>query len=345
MASTQSGNSCGPPGDEAATAQGPAVSDLMRLVGAGPTGSILLSLEGGPLRTKELTERVLGYGPRTVYRYVEKLVAIGAIEREVEPGVPSKVVHHLTDPCGIELCELVNRFAKSLPDGGIAPHSWGCLTLLGDLWESGMFKELNVGPCTATELARADHDLSFHQVSRRTSLFMVRGLLREADDESRHRRFELTDEARQRTAVIAGLGHWRTRFVGSPLEPGLTAEETAELLRAALPLVVLPDHAGKSLKLSVAADSADDEDAVVWAEVTADGGVVSIVNPPAKADSWGSGGVGDWAKALLKGSKVRVGGNRSAIKSCLEGMHTALWRTGGPEGSISTGVESLPDSF
>ncbi len=213
---------------------------FLRLFGAGAAGSIVLALGDGPLRTKELTARVPGYAPRTVYRYVSKLAELGAIEREEEPGVPSKVVHSLADPCGVELHELVGAFARAsldiLPDGEVVSHSWGSLTLLADLWESGMFQELNAGPCTATELAGVSHELSFHQVSRRTSLFVIGGLIRETEDGGRRRRYELTEQARRETAMIAGLGGWRERHLAPAGEPGLTAVETAELLRAALPL-------------------------------------------------------------------------------------------------------------
>ena len=312
------------------------LSELLRLFGAGVTGSIVLALRDGPLRTKDLTARVPGYGPRTVYRYVDKLVAIGAVEREEQPGVPSKVVYRLAQPCGVELCELTDRFSRTwlevLPNGGIVPHSWGSLTLLGDLWESGMFKELNISPRTATELARGDHDLSFHQVSRRTNLLMNAGLLREADDERRRRRYELTEEARRLTSLIVGLGNWRGRYLVGPEDQGLTAGETADLLRAALPLVVLPDHAGKSFRFSVgdAASDTGDEVEVVWATVEPCGRATSCTHSVADADGWGRGGVCDWARVLLEGITTRVGGDRSAIESCLLAMHAALWGRAAP---------------
>jgi DNA-binding HxlR family transcriptional regulator len=193
------------------------ISGLLRLLGAGATGSILLALGDGPLRTKELTKRVPGYAPRTIYRYVSRLGEIGAIEREEEPGVPSKVVHSLTDPCGVDLFELVDGYSQAaleaLPSGEIVPHSWGSLTLLADLWESGMFDELTDEPRTATELARVNHDLSFHQVSRRINLYLNGGMIRETSDGGRRRRYGLTDEARKATALVAGLGRWRERHV------------------------------------------------------------------------------------------------------------------------------------
>lgn len=293
-----------------------------------------MALADGPLRTRELTRRVPGYACRTVYRYTSRLVAIGAIDREEAPGVPSKVVHRLTDPCGTELCQLVEAYARAaleaLPDGRIVPHSWGSLTLLADLWESGMYEALNEGPRTATELARLDHDLSFHQVARRINLFLDRGLVREANDRARRRRYELTGEARQSTALIVGLGRWRERHAVPAGQAGLSPVETAELLRAAIPLVALPEHAGTSLKLSVAPPAGNDEDngEVVWAKVGRDGTVSDGVGPFDRPHGWARGEVGHWIEALLRGTRSNVrfgGGSSSLVRAIVREMHAALW--------------------
>jgi DNA-binding HxlR family transcriptional regulator len=307
---------------------------ILRLFGAGASGSIVLALGDGPLRTKELTARVPGFAPRTVYRYVSRLVELGAIDREEEPGVPSKVVHSLSDPCGMDLRDLVEAFASAslevLPDGRIVPHSWGSLTLLADLWESGMFRELNAGACTATELARVEHDLSFHQVSRRTSLFTIGGLIRETEDGGRHRRYELTEQARHQTAMIAGIGRWREKHAGPAGEPGLTAAETAELLKAALPLVAVPEHAGKVLELVVTTPEGGDggEGEVAWAVVDDVGQVLACNDPPEQeADGCGRAPVGGWLEMLLRESdkEIAVDGDASLVGDCLQGVQQGLW--------------------
>src|SRR5215212_1116746 len=91
-----------PAQEEDACVAGASTADVLRLLGAGATGAILMALGEGPLRTKELTQRVPGYAPRTIYRYSGKLAELDVIEREEEPGVPSKVVHTLTEDCGSE---------------------------------------------------------------------------------------------------------------------------------------------------------------------------------------------------------------------------------------------------
>jgi DNA-binding HxlR family transcriptional regulator len=306
------------------------MAELLRLFGAGAAGSILLALGDGPLRTKELAARVSGFAPRTVYRYAGKLAEIGAVKREEEPGVPSKVIYSLTDPCGRDLHELIDAFAKVslevLPDGEIVPGSWGSLKLLADLWESGMFQELNGGPRTATELARAGHDWSFHQVSRRTSLFLANGLIRETGDGGRRRRYELTEKARRETAVIAALGRWRQRYVVPAGEPGVTAFEMAELLRAALPLVVLPEYASKTFELAIPPEAAGGE--AVWGEVEPDG-TATCVDPMTQVDGWGRGEVEAWIEMLMDGASKGIrfgGGDRLFVRDCVQGIHPTLWK-------------------
>ena len=196
--------------------RGPALTtvDTLRLLGGGASGAILMALGDGPLRTKDLTKRVPGYAPRTIYRYAAKLAELGVIDRHEEPGVPSKVVHSLSDPCGRELHELVEAYAAAsmlrLPNGDIGSHGWGSLALLADLWESGMVDELNRGPRSATELSRKCPGLSFHQVARRAGLFEVGGFVEETSLPGwRRRQYELTDKARRGMALVAGIGRWR----------------------------------------------------------------------------------------------------------------------------------------
>src|SRR4029079_87314 len=186
---------------------------VLRLLSAGATGEILMALGEGPLRTKNLTERVPGYAPRTIYRYAGKLAELEVVEREEEPGVPSKVVHTLTDPCGSDLYEVVSRYADvamtRLPDGRIDAHSWASLGLLADLWESGMVDELACNPRSPTELAQGRHGFSYHQVNRRAGLFKVSGFLAEWAGPGRRRCYALTKKTRQAMGLITGIARWR----------------------------------------------------------------------------------------------------------------------------------------
>lgn len=301
---------------------------VLRVLGAGANGAILMALGEGPLRTMELTKRVRGYTPRTVYRYSGRLTELGVIQREEEPGVPSKVVHSLTQPCGQELHDLVESYAESslsrLPSGEIDAHAWGSLALLADLWESGMVDGLNLGSQSLTDLAKGHNGLSYHQVSRRTALLVTGGFVEELPIGGRRRHYALTEKTRRAMALIAGIGRWRRRHVVPEGKSGLTVDEAAGVLRTALPLVVLPEHGGKNFEMGV-------EGEAVWARVEADGNVLGCPSPPAKVDGRAHGKVKAWVDALLDGPNgdLRAQGDEDLIETCVSRLHLALWK--GPE--------------
>lgn len=307
------------------------IADVLRILSAGATGAILMTLGEGPLRTKQLTDRVPGYAPRTIYRYAGKLAELEVIDREEGPGVPSKVVHTLSDPCGTELYDLVNRFADAsltrLPDGRIDAHAWASLGLLADLWEAGMVEELSCEPRSPTELARGPHGLSYHQVNRRAGLFKTAGLLREWQGEGRRRCYALTERTRRTMGLIAGIGRWRHRHVVAADEEGMKVPEAATVLRAALPLVRDPQHADKRLKLGVGG-SPEAKSELIWAEVEADGAVTSCANPHAAVDAAVEGGVAGWISALLDGDlqQARAEGDELLVESALTGLYEGLWK-------------------
>jgi DNA-binding HxlR family transcriptional regulator len=318
--------------DDACVA-GASTAEVLRLLSAGATGAILMALGEGPLRTKNLTERVPGYAPRTIYRYAGKLAELEVIEREEEPGVPSKVVHILADPCGTELYTLVNRFADAsltrLPDGRLDAHAWASLGLMADLWEAGMVDELACEGRSPTELAKGPHGLSYHQVNRRAGLFKASGLLCEWQGPGRRRCYGLTEKTRGKMGLLAGIARWRHHHVVAEDEEGMTAPEMATLLRTALPLVKAPDHRGRCLQLTVLDenDDAGAEGEAVWAEVEEDGTVHSCADPPADPDGWARGKVKDWIPVVLDGKSqgVLVGGEESLVGDSFAGLYDALW--------------------
>lgn len=322
-----------PAHEEDACVAGASTADVLRLLSGGATGAILMALGEGPLRTMNLAERVPGYAPRTIYRYAGKLADLEVVEREEEPGVPSKVVHTLSDPCGSELYELVDRFAGAsmtrLPDGHIDAHAWASLGLLADLWEAGMVEELSCDPRSPSEMAGGPHGLSYHQVHRRAGLFRNAGLLDERQGPGRRRCFALTEKTRKTMGLLVGIARWRHRHVVAEDEEGMTPAEMATALRAALPLIELPGHGGKRLKLSVLGEdeAPTGEGELVWAEIEEGGNVHSCSSPTGEADARARGRVGAWIPAILDGEadRVLVGEDDRAIGDCLTELHEVLW--------------------
>lgn len=327
-----------PSGEEECVA-GASIADVLRLLSAGATGEILMALGEGPLRTKNLTERVPGYAPRTIYRYAGKLAELEVVAREEEPGVPSKVVHTLTDPCGSELYEVISRYADAamtrLPDGRIDAHSWASLGLLADLWESGMLEELACNPRSPTELAQGHHGFSYHQINRRAGLFRIGGFLTEWAGPGRRRCYALTEKTRQAMGLVTGIARWRHHHVVAEDEEGMTCEEMVTALRASLPLVRMPEHSGKCLKVQVVREDKAQraESEAIWAEVEEDGTAYSCADPSSNVDGWGRGKIAAWIPAILDGNsrRVLVGGEERLIRDCLARLHQALWSSGGAQ--------------
>jgi len=313
--------------------RGASIADVLRLLSAGATGAILMALGEGPLRTKELTKRVPGYSPRTVYRYAGKLTELEVVEREEEPGVPSKVVHTLSDPCGSELYELIRRFADAsmtrLPDDSIDAQSWASLGLLADLWESGMVEELACEPRSPTDLARGPHGLSYHQVNRRAGLFTASGFLNDRPGAGRRRCYALTEKTRRTMGLIVGIGRWRHHHVAAEDEEGMTLEEMATVVRTALPLVKAPQYLGKSLKFHVLTEDEafGSEGRVIWAEVDGGDSLHGCADPAPSADGWARGKVRNWIPAILDSDPQRIllGGDEELVGDCLAQLHDGVW--------------------
>lgn len=317
--------------DDACVA-GASTADVLRLLSAGATGAILMALGEGPMRTMELTERVPGYSARTIYRYAGRLAELEVVSREEEPGVPSKVIHTLTDNCGAELYQLVNRFADAsltrLPDGRIDATAWASLGLLADLWEAEMVSELACEGRSATQLAQGEHGLSYHQVQRRANQFKAGGLLTMSPGGGNRRCYELTEKTRRKMGLLVGIARWRDRHVIAEDEEGMTVTEMATVLRAALPLATLPGRQGKCLQLSVRSpEEAGAKGEEVWAEIEADGRVHSCVEAAGDSDAWGRATIEDWQAVLLDGesSVVLVGGEEDLVTACLDTLHETLW--------------------
>lgn len=308
------------------------LADLLKLVGNGANGPILMALGPRSLRTKKLTEKVPTYAPRTVYRHARKLAEIGLVDREEVAGVPSTVIHSLS-PAGRDLYHLINTYAKaSLPwvDGpGSGDGLWTVCALLGEMWTHGWIEELGHGGRSATDLAEATSQMTFHQVSRRTHQLLSWSLLYESTARGHRKRYQLSDQTRHAMALLAGLGRWRQQHVDEEEAGGLTVTEMATALRAALPLLQMPEHQGRSIKLGIVGTTGSDGQrgsATLTAHVSP-GGAVRCVKERPSEDAWAIGTVDTWFAALLDDDRgrMRVGGDLDFVDDCLKLLHEMLW--------------------
>lgn len=302
------------------------------MLGNGANGPILMALGPRALRTKKLTEKVPVYAPRTVYRHARKLAELGLVDREEVAGVPSTVIHSLS-PAGRDLYRLLEDYAEAAapwtsgPGGG--EGLWTICSLLGEMWTYSWIDELGNGGRSATDLAEATAEMTFHQVSRRTHQLLSWGLLYESIARGQRKRYQLSDQTRHAMALIAGLGRWRQRHVDGAAGGGLTVGEMTALLRAALPLLQLPEHQDRSIKMGIVGPTGQNGQrgsATLTAHVSPGGGV-RCVKERAAEDGWAIGTVDTWFAALLDGERdeMRVGGDLEFVDASLARMHQVFW--------------------
>lgn len=292
-----------------------------------------MALGPRPLRTEQLARRLIHVSERSVYRYSAELTKCQLIERYEENGVPSTVVLSLTEP-GRHLYRLLRRFATTagarLPYPGSPVQSWNSLKLLSQFWESGFAETLSRKPQTMTELAGRPHGLTFHQVTRRMRLFTDSGLLRTCSPNGHSRRYELSEHGRRRMALIAGIGRWRHRYAVTGEATGLTGPEMATVIRAALPLILLPDYVGMCINLGVASPMDDYGHRTVEAlqGVVGKEGKIRCDQAPMTADGSAVGTMNTWFAVLLDGNRgrMRTGGDLSLVDACLIRLHEVLWK-------------------
>lgn len=310
------------------------VGATLRLIGTEPAGSMLMALGHGPLRTKQLTEQVPDFSARTVYRCLGQLEAYGLIEHRAEPGPRSRVQLRLTEPAGRNLFRVLRRFtseaAAGLSSGG-AGLTWHSLCLVGEMWEWGFAVELSHGPRCLVDLLEGTEGLTYHQVRRRATQFVDDGLLDNCLHDGNGRHYELTDHGRRCMVVIAAIGRWRHRHFLADGTPGLDLEEMATVLRATLPLVVLPKYAGMNADFIVAGaeDKYGRRDTVSLHGAVGQEGALQVSDVGAgEADGSATATLNTWFAALLDGNRgrIRVRGDLALVDACLTQLYDQLWQ-------------------
>jgi DNA-binding HxlR family transcriptional regulator len=310
------------------------------VLGNGANGPILMALGPRSLRTKKLTEKVPTYAPRTVYRHARKLAELGLVDREEVAGVPSTVIHSLS-PAGRDLYRLLDSYAKAAVPWVSGPGSgdglWTVCGLLGEMWTYGWVEELGQGGRSATDLAEFTSRMTFHQVSRRTQQLLSWNLIYETAGRGQRRRYQLSDQSRHAMALMAGLGRWRQQHIAGEEEGGLTVAETSTVLRASLPLLQLPEHRERSMKLGIVGITGLGDQrgsATLMVHVSANGAVRCVKERPSE-NAWAIGTVDTWFAAILDGDReqLRVGGDLAFVEGCLKLLHETLWASSAEVGA------------
>lgn len=305
------------------------VVDLLRLLTEGPCGSLFLTLGEGPLRTGELTRRLQGYAPRTVYRHMAKLLQAGLVERRKEEGVPSTVVYRLARSKGRSLFKLLLRHEGVFGNPAMDQEAWTKLLLLGELCELGWIEQLGEGSRSSTELAESAVGVSFHQAHRRVQLLRENNLLAEVGLTRRSSQYQLTEQALRGIAVMLDLARWRQRYVLADPSPGVTVPEVIAALAAWLPQLEDDEQPGAAVKLGVAGllePGGAKGSETLTKRIGRDGEGAAGSQDDGNIAAWAAGTTHHWLSALLDGrlDQIRLGGDVRLANSCLKQLHEGL---------------------
>lgn len=304
-------------------ASGPdrSVAGVLHLLGSDPGDRILTELGYGPLRTKLLTQRVRELSARSIYRSVGRLESFNLIDRYAEPGTPSRVLLRLTEPAGRNLFRLRRTFGATSGEE---------MRLLAELWDPGFVEELSQGPKSLMDLLEKPHHLTYHQVKRRAGMAVESELLETSPHKGHGNRYELTARGRRQMGLVAAVGRWRQRHLFSGKGLGLETEEMATVLRAILPLTLLPAHEGMRIDLIVtgAEEHGHRPTATVTGTVGPEGAVRFDPRPAREADGSAAATINTWFAVLLDGhrGRIRVRGDLGLVDSCVKQLHDVLWK-------------------
>jgi DNA-binding HxlR family transcriptional regulator len=299
----------------------------MRLLADEANAAILKTLGDGPLRSSQLKDRLAHFSPRTIYRRIDELVRLGVLEQRRWATTPPAVVYQLAAPAGTDLLAVLERSAvawlRRLGEVPVEGRRWGLIGLLADGWDSAIVRELSREPRSLTELGVVS-DLTYHQLARRMTRLTAAGLL-ERTNEGSVSRYTLSHAARDGCTVVAASARWERRHLAGNAHPLFVADAVA-LLRSALPLTRLPQHAGGVFDLTVEPD-ANALDAERFASLRVEVGAAGAVSCFERGDlpprAWVRGSIDAWLAVLLDGdlSTVQVGGDSSLPGAHLAQLH------------------------
>lgn len=182
------------------------------------------------------------------------------------------------------------------------------LRALGEMWGLGLVRQLSREPRSLVELLGGIEGLSYHQLRYRTLRYREAGLLTDSARDGREVELHLTDAARRQTGAIAAVGRWRQRRSAEGSTTGLSAEEMATVLRAALPL-------------------APQRERRVDLFVTGPDGEARVAGQPGQETAGSARApVETWFAVLLDGDRgeVRSDGDRGLVDACLTRLHDVL---------------------
>jgi DNA-binding HxlR family transcriptional regulator len=289
------------------------------------------------LRLPDLRERIGGAAQTTLRGQVGNLRGIGALERQVRPGMPYTVENELTDVGNgvLDVAEVVEAWLARAPQGPIALGSElakGAIRALIGGWGSTMLRALAARPLSLTELSSVIPDISYPATERRLSAMRAaRQVEVLPGDGATGRPCAVTEWTRQAVGPLAVAGRCECRYMAATTDP-LTRIDIEAAFLLAVPLVTLAEDRAGSCLLAVstgAADSGEPKRSIAGVHVEMSDGAISSCMSCLEQDprTWALGTVDSWLDAIIEGrlDRLRFGGEDAQLaKTVLASLHAAL---------------------
>lgn len=310
---------------------------MLSLIAKPLTVPILRAHLDGPLRLPDLRERIGEAKQTTLRGQVDKLRAIGALERHVLARMPYTVENELTEAGRgiLAVADMVEAWLTRAPGGPISldsePAKGAIRALIGG-WSSDILPALADRPLSLVGLNGANIGISYPALERRLSAMRAAHLVEIVPGGERGAKpHGVTDWTRRAVAPLVAAGRCEREHLADATEPLTRIDiETAFLL--AVPLVDLEATRSGSCLLAVDTGATKGEEpqsriAGVHAEVR-EGAVASCVSRlEQNPGTWALGTVDAWLDAILEGrfDRLRLGGESPSLaRGVVTGLHASL---------------------
>jgi len=311
-------------------------SRVLRLLAADPSAAIVSAVAEGPLRSGRLKEALPTHSPRTLYRRLEELERLGALERQRLNVSPPAIAYELTAPAGRDLLDIVEGpvagWLRLHARERLGERTSASLSLLAEAWETQIFHGLSCDERSLTEIGE-ETELTHHQAGRRAKRLAAAGILDRETGKDRITRYLLSDLGRLGAGVIGAAARWEETYLAGSMGDPLELDDCTALLAGALALPRLQPYSGSVLGVTVEAEpngNGSSRVASLWAEVGEAGAVACGFGPAPNPNAWAHGSVAAWLAALIDGKRgtLRVGGDHALIDTHLTRLHARLRRLG-----------------
>jgi DNA-binding HxlR family transcriptional regulator len=296
---------------------------------------ILQALAEGPRQRIDLRRAAGSPSQTTITGDLRRLEDVGAIGSRRSNAFPGSVEYELEAP-GSELlfvAAILERWLLLAPEGPLKLGSEAAKAAIKTLvegWSTAILRALATTPLSLTELDRVIDALNYPALEYRLDAMRLAGQIEALPSNGRATPWGVTDWLRRAVGPIMAAVRWERRHAGASA-CSITRLDIEAALLLAVPLVRLPVGLTGSCRLGVEVTSGNEHrlaGAMVYIE---DGEIASCsVHLDGHPAAWTTGSADAWLHAVIESDvdQIEAGGDQGLARSLIEGLHSALLRTG-----------------